>query len=167
MSEDKKIVIDEDWKSQVAAEREEAEREAQESRGGARAPAPHAAGGPDQALEASFDLLVTTFFSEALVALGVEGDGDAVPVEPRVVFLDLNMPRVDGMEVLRRLRATPRTRELPVVILSWSKQREDVESCYALGANSFLVKRISLRNPGGYFAEAVRYWVALNQPPVS
>jgi CheY-like chemotaxis protein len=104
---------------------------------------------------------------EALIALGVEEDGDAVPVEPRVVFLDLNMPRIDGMEVLRRLRATPRTRELPVVILSWSNQREDIESCYALGANSFLVKRISLRNPGDYFAEAVRYWVALNQPPVS
>jgi two-component system response regulator len=105
---------------------------------------------------------------EALEALGVESNGTgATPVVPCVVLLDLEMPRIDGWEVLRRLRATPRTRDLPVVSLSWSAQREDIESCYALGANSFLVKRISLRNPGAYFAEAVRYWVDLNHPPLA
>jgi len=105
---------------------------------------------------------------EALAALGVEPNGSGIPrVSPCVVFLDLKMPRVDGWEVLRRLRASPLTRDLPVVVLSWSAEREDVESCYELGANSFLVKRFSMRAPGAYFADAVRYWVDLNQAPLS
>lgn len=103
---------------------------------------------------------------EALEALGVETHDAGVPrVEPCVVFLDLKMPRVDGWEVLRRLRQHPRTKDLPVVVLSWSDQVQDVERCYALGANSFLVKRFAVENPGVYFAEAVRYWSELNNPP--
>lgn len=103
---------------------------------------------------------------EALEALGVENGGSGpARVEPCVVFLDLKMPRVDGWEVLRRLREHPRTKDLPVVVLSWSDQARDVERCYALGANSFLVKRFAVQNPGDYFADAVRYWSELNNPP--
>jgi len=101
---------------------------------------------------------------EALEVLGLEA-GESAPQPPRVVFLDLKMPRVDGWEVLRRMHDDPRTRELPVIILSWSDQKQDVRRCYELGANSFLVKRFTPTNPGAYFAQAVRYWVELNQPP--
>jgi len=104
---------------------------------------------------------------EALEALGLEdsspADGAALP---RVVFLDLKMPRVDGWEVLRRIRATPRTSDVPVVVLSTSDRPEDIERSYALGANSFLVKRFDQRGPGSYFAEAVRYWLELNRVPL-
>jgi CheY-like chemotaxis protein len=77
---------------------------------------------------------------EALEMLGIErNDQAAARVAPRVVFLDLKMPGVDGWEVLQRLRDHPATQRLPVVVLSWSGQRNDVERCYALGANSYLV----------------------------
>jgi two-component system response regulator len=101
---------------------------------------------------------------EALEALGLEDGGNHAerPLPPRVVFLDLKMPRVDGWEVLRRIRGDPRTANVPVVVLSWSDRSEDIARSYALGANSFLVKRFDPRGPGSYFADAVRYWVELN-----
>jgi two-component system response regulator len=101
---------------------------------------------------------------EALEALGIEKPvaEAAAPPPPRVVFLDLKMPRVDGWEVLRRMREDPRTASVPVVVLSRSDRAEDIARSYALGANSFLVKRYDPRGPGRYFAEAVRYWVDLN-----
>jgi CheY-like chemotaxis protein len=103
---------------------------------------------------------------EALEMLGIEPNESERPhVAPRVIFLDLKMPRVDGWEVLRRLRDHPATEKLPVVVLSWSSQMNDVDRCYALGANSFLVKRFDTTHPGAYFAEAVRYWAKLNQAP--
>ncbi len=104
---------------------------------------------------------------EAIAMLGLESSGALEQnLAPRVVFLDLNMPRVDGWEVLRRIRQNPSTETLPVVVLSWSAQRHDVERCYALGANSYLVKRSEVTRPGAYFADAVRYWADLNEPPV-
>jgi two-component system response regulator len=101
---------------------------------------------------------------EALEALGLETEG-APPPPPRVVFLDLKMPRVDGFEVLRRIRANPHTSDVPVVVLSSSDRREDIERSYALGANSFLLKRFDREGPGRYFAEAARYWIELNRTP--
>lgn len=103
---------------------------------------------------------------EALEALGIEpGGDDRRPATPRVVFLDLKMPRVDGWEVLRRMRAHPRTADVPVVVLSSSDRMEDIERSYELGANSFLVKRFDPRGPGSYVAEAARYWLELNRSP--
>jgi two-component system response regulator len=102
---------------------------------------------------------------EALETLGLEPDGSDPAAAPDVVFLDLKMPRVDGFEVLRRMRADPRTADLPVVVLSRSDRHEDVQRSYDLGANSVLVKRFDPRGPGAYFAEAVRYWVELNRAP--
>lgn len=101
---------------------------------------------------------------EALEALGLEAP-HAAPPPPRVVFLDLKMPRVDGWEVLRRIRENPRTSDLPVVVLSSSDRREDIARSYALGANSFLLKRFDRRGPGSYFADAARYWLELNRVP--
>jgi len=82
---------------------------------------------------------------------------------PRVVLLDLKLPRVDGVEVLRRIRAHPRTEMLPVVIMTSSKLERDRISSYRWGANSFVTKPIDFDQ----FREAVRqlglYWVGLNE----
>lgn len=99
---------------------------------------------------------------EALEALGLETAAASAP-PPRVVFLDLKMPRVDGWEVLKRMRAHRHTADVPVVVLSSSDRKEDIQRSYALGANSFLVKRFDRRSPGSYIAEATRYWLELNR----
>ena len=84
---------------------------------------------------------------------------------PRVVLLDLKMPKVDGLEVLRRIRGDPRTRTLPVVVLTSSRQERDIADSYALGINSYIVKPVDFEQ----FARAVRdlglYWMVLNEPP--
>jgi len=101
---------------------------------------------------------------EALEVLGLEPNDD-VSCRPRVVFLDLKMPRLDGWEVLRRMRAHPMTASVPVVVLSRSDRIQDIERGYALGANSVLVKHFDPRGPAAYFLEAVRYWIELNRVP--
>jgi two-component system response regulator len=84
-----------------------------------------------------------------------------------VVLLDVKMPRMDGHEVLRRLRADPRTRHLPVVMMTSSSEESDRLSSYDLGANSYIVKPVDFEN----FTEAVRvigtYWLLLNKPAVA
>lgn len=83
---------------------------------------------------------------------------------PQVILLDLRLPRIDGLEVLRRLRADERTRFLPVVILTSSDEESDIVESYSLGANSYIRKPVDFRQ----FGEAVRqlglYWLVLNQP---
>ncbi len=104
----------------------------------------------------------------ALALLGIEPDPAVpIPLHPRLVLLDLKLPRVDGWEVLRRLRETPETSTVPVVVVSASDDAEDIRRAYALGANSYLVKHFDPRNPGRYFAEAARYWLELNRPAPS
>jgi CheY-like chemotaxis protein len=101
---------------------------------------------------------------EVLDALGTNGTGgEMARLRPRAIFLDLRMPRIDGWEILRQLRANPHTKDVPVIIQSWSTQQEDIARCYALGANSFVAKRLSASHPGLYFTDAVRYWIQLNQ----
>ena len=86
-------------------------------------------------------------------------------VQPQVVLLDLKLPRVDGLEVLRQIRQDARTQMLPVVILTSSNEEEDRIAGYRLGANSYVRKPVEF----GQFAEAVRqlglYWLLLNEPP--
>jgi two-component system response regulator len=83
---------------------------------------------------------------------------------PRVVLLDLKLPRVDGLEVLRQVKADPRTRSIPVVVLTSSRQERDVVESYQLGVNSYIVKPMGFEQ----FSEAVRqvghYWLLLNEP---
>jgi len=89
------------------------------------------------------------------------------PVHPKVVLLDLKLPRVDGLEVLRRIRSDPRTQSIPVVVLTSSREEADITNSYNLGVNSYIVKPVDFKN----FSEAVRqlgfYWLLLNQPPSS
>lgn len=84
---------------------------------------------------------------------------------PAVVLLDLKLPKIDGLEVLRRLRADSRTRLLPVVVLTSSNEEQDVIRSYDLGANSFVRKPVDFAQ----FLEAARqlglYWLVLNEPP--
>ena len=92
--------------------------------------------------------------------------GRDVHRQPKVVLLDLKLPKVDGLEVLRQLRADERTRLLPVVVLTSSREESDVVETYKLGANSYIVKPVEFEN----FSEAVSnlglYWLLLNEPPV-
>ena len=94
-----------------------------------------------------------------------KGKGNTSPPLPRLVLLDLNLPRVDGFEVLRRLRARPRTRHVPVVILSSSLERDDLKLCYALGANSYIRKPVDYAEFVITAAQLGVYWLGLNQPP--
>jgi two-component system, response regulator len=82
---------------------------------------------------------------------------------PKVILLDLKMPRLDGRAALRELRSRPETRHIPVVVVSSSEQPSDVRECYELGANSFVVKQLNPWSPGTYLVDAARYWLDLNE----
>jgi two-component system response regulator len=82
---------------------------------------------------------------------------------PKAILLDLKMPRMDGREALRELRAHPETRHIPVVIVSSSSRDQDVRDCYSLGANSYVVKQMNPWSPGEYLVNAARYWLELNE----
>lgn len=102
--------------------------------------------------------------AEALdVIFGSKSAGPAEDV--KLILLDLKLPKVSGIEVLSRLKADPRTRKIPVVVLTSSRQDADLARCYELGVNSYVVKPVDF----GQFAEAVRqlglYWLLLNQDP--
>ena len=88
-----------------------------------------------------------------------------IDVRPKVVFLDLKLPKVDGIEVLRKVKADDRTRNIPIVMLTSSQEERDVAESYKLGANSYIVKPVDF----GQFTESVRqlglYWLLLNQSP--
>lgn len=88
-----------------------------------------------------------------------------VTYPPKVILLDIQMPKVNGIEVLQKIKSDPQTRTAPVVMLTSSKEDPDIQKCYDLGANSYIVKPVNFEG----FAEAIRnlgfYWLLLNQPP--
>ncbi|MCB9881434.1 MAG: response regulator [Planctomycetes bacterium] len=82
---------------------------------------------------------------------------------PRVVLLDLKLPRVDGFEVLEAIRGDSRTTHLPVVVLTSSQEESDIERAYRMGANSFVVKPVGLQAIGSMVSEIGRYWLVHNE----
>lgn len=84
---------------------------------------------------------------------------------PKIILLDLKMPKVNGIEVLRQVKEDERTKKIPVVVLTSSKEDPDIKTCYELGVNSYIVKPVDFDN----FFKAVEdlglYWLLLNQPP--
>ena len=83
---------------------------------------------------------------------------------PKVIFLDLKLPKVDGMEVLRRIKSDERTRAIPVVMLTSSQQERDVIESYRLGVNSYIVKPVDFSKFADSIAQLGAYWLSLNQP---
>ena len=101
---------------------------------------------------------------EFIFATGAYADRQNVE-KPRVILLDLKLPKVDGLEVLRQIKSDPRTRTIPVVVLTSSREERDIVESYNLGVNSYIVKPVDFEQ----FTQAVRhlglYWLLLNQPP--
>lgn len=105
--------------------------------------------------------------AEALDYVFCEGPHAARKITdaPKVILLDLKLPKVDGLDVLKRLKGDPRTKPIPVVVLTSSKEQSDIVESYDLGVNSYIVKPVDFER----FTEAVStlglYWLLLNQPP--
>ncbi len=101
---------------------------------------------------------------EALTLLFGDGEG-SLPHLPQVILLDLKLPKIDGLEVLRRIRESEQTRMLPVVVLTSSDEESDLMRSYKLGVNSYIRKPVNFTD----FAEATRqlgmYWLVLNETP--
>ena len=101
-----------------------------------------------------------------LFAEGEHADRD-IGQQPQVILLDLKLPKIDGLDVLKRIRADERTRLLPVVILTTSNEQRDIIASYELGANSYIRKPVDFDQ----FMEAVRqlglYWLVLNEMPAN
>ncbi|MGZ5280285.1 MAG: response regulator [Pseudobdellovibrionaceae bacterium] len=115
------------------------------------------------------EVIVARDGAEALDLLFATGAwaGKAPPLRPQVILLDLKLPKIDGLSVLKEIRAKEHTRLLPVVILTSSKEDQDLISGYYLGANSYVRKPVNFNE----FIEAIRqlglYWLILNETPPS
>jgi len=107
--------------------------------------------------------------AEALEFIFCEGPHAARQItdRPKLILLDLKLPKIDGFEVLRRVKGDARTKNIPIVVLTSSQEQSDVIESYRLGVNSYIVKPVNFER----FAEVVHtlgfYWILLNQPPRS
>lgn len=90
--------------------------------------------------------------------------GRRIEDRPRIILLDLKLPKVTGLEVLQRLKADPRTRPIPVVMFTSSAQERDVVDSYQLGVNSYIVKPFDLSELSEAIQQIGRYWLGLNRP---
>ena len=104
---------------------------------------------------------------EALEWLFATGqyEGRDVNQRPKVMLLDLKLPKVDGLDVLRAVRADERTKYLPVVVLTSSREEQDLVAGYQLGVNSYIVKPVDFENFSAAVAETGHYWLVVNERP--
>ena len=99
-----------------------------------------------------------------LIGDGSDVEGGAAEL-PRVIMLDLKLPKVDGIEVLRRIRGDARTKLIPVVVLTSSNQESDLVRTYELGVNSYIVKPVDFSQFAATVRDVGLYWLLLNHPP--
>ena len=104
---------------------------------------------------------------EALDFLFARGvyQGTSLNSGPKVILLDLNLPKVDGHEVLKAIKSDPKLKRLPVIILTTSKEERDVVESYQLGANSYIVKPVDYDQFLSIIDQLGVYWLVLNEPP--
>ena len=100
--------------------------------------------------------------AEAVEFFFNNGGGDPLP---KVILLDLKLPKIDGLEVLRRLKDDDRTKNIPVVVLTSSREEPDIARAYELGANSYIVKPVDFEAFARAVSEVGLYWLLLNHPP--
>jgi CheY-like chemotaxis protein len=105
-------------------------------------------------------LLIARDGAEAIERVLTDG------LRPRVIFLDLKLPKIDGMEVLRRIRADERTKEIPVVVLTSSQEERDITESYKLGVNSYVVKPVEFDKFYKTVSDLGTYWLVLNKTPL-
>lgn len=110
----------------------------------------------------SNDIIVARDGQEALDLIAGWGTGASVPV---VILLDINLPKVGGLEVLRQLRAHPNYGSVPVVMLTTSAESQDIKTAYALGANSYIVKPVNFEKFLEVAEQIELYWTVFNRPP--
>jgi two-component system, response regulator len=105
--------------------------------------------------------------AEALEFIFGEGafEGRTIENGPKVVLLDLKMPKVNGIQVLERIKGDERTRKIPVVVLTSSKEDPDIQECYRLGVNSYVVKPVKFEAFVKAVSDLGLYWMILNQSP--
>jgi len=113
-------------------------------------------------------VLVVNDGEQALEYIFVKGPflGRDIKDKPKVIILDLKLPKIDGLEVLRRVKFDERTKMIPVVILTSSKEEKDVIESYRLGVNSYIVKPVDFEKFIQSVADLGIYWLLVNQPPV-
>jgi two-component system, response regulator len=105
--------------------------------------------------------------AEALDYLFAEGAyaGRSLSNKPRVILLDLRMPKIDGIDVLRKVKADDRTKCIPVIVLTSSTQETELAECYRLGANGFTSKPVEFNSFADVVAKIGMYWLLINRPP--
>lgn len=99
-----------------------------------------------------------------IFAQGMYADRDIENV-PKVILLDLKMPKVNGIEVLEKVKSDERTRKIPIVVLTSSSEDPDIQKCYSLGVNSYVVKPVKFEAFVQAVSELGMYWMLLNKPP--
>jgi two-component system response regulator len=86
---------------------------------------------------------------------------------PKLILLDLKLPKVDGLDILKAMKADPRTRLIPIIVLTSSKEEQDIIACYRLGANSYVIKPVNFDVFSKAIVDLGTYWMLMNVPPVT